>query len=92
MKKALANDEFEMYLQPQLDIISNKVVGFESLIRWNHPKYAKRSPSLFIGLAEQKGYILDISRFVVKESLKLAKKLEDFNVSVSINLSPIQIM
>ena len=92
LKKAIANDEFEMYLQPQLDIISNKVVGFESLIRWNHPKYAKRSPSLFIGLAEQKGYILDISRFVVKESLKLAKKLEDFNVSVSINLSPIQIM
>lgn len=92
LKKAIENDEFEMYLQPQMDVVSNKIVGFEALIRWNHPKYAKRSPAAFITLAEQKGYILDISRFVVKESLKLAKKLEKYNVSVSVNLSPIQIM
>ena len=88
----LKNDEFEMYLQPQFDIANKRIVGFESLIRWNNPKYKSKSPQAFIELAEQRGHMLDIGRFVIKESFKLAKKLEPYNVSVSINVSPVQIL
>ena len=88
----LKNDEFEMYLQPQFDIVNKKIAGFESLIRWNNPKYKGKSPQAFIELAEQRGHMLDIGRFVIKESFKLAKKLEPYNVSISINVSPVQLL
>ncbi len=92
LKEAIETNSFLQYLQPQFDVVSNRVVGFESLIRWDHPKYINKSPQEFIELAEQKGYILDISRFVVDNTFVLAKKLEPYNVSISMNLSPIQII
>ncbi len=92
LKIAIEKEEFEMYLQPQYDIVANKIVGFEALIRWNHPKYLKKSPQAFIELAEQRGYILDISKFVLKESLRIAKQLEDYHITISMNLSPVQIL
>ena len=92
LKYAIENDEFEMYLQPQVDVNNNRIVGFESLIRWTNPKYSQKSPQVFIDLAEQKGLILDISKFVIKETLRLAKEFEDYNITISLNLSPIQIM
>lgn len=90
--KGLADDEFKMYLQPQYDVISNRIDGFEALIRWANPKYIDKSPQLYIELAEQRGYMLDIGRYVVKETFKLAKLLEPYNVHVSMNVSPIQLL
>ena len=88
----LANDEFRMYLQPQFDVIHNRIDGFESLIRWSNPKYFDKSPQAFVELAEQRGYILDIGRYVIKETFRLAKLLEDWNVHISMNVSPIQLL
>lgn len=90
--KGLANDEFRMYLQPQYDVISNKIDGFEALIRWMNPKYIEKSPQMFIELAEQRGYMLDIGRYVVKETFRLAKQLEEYGVHISMNVSPIQLL
>lgn len=92
LKNALENNEFKMFLQPQYNVVTNKIVGFEALIRWMNPKYVKKSPQAFIELAEQRGYILDISRFVIRETFRLAKQLEKYNVTISLNLSPIQIL
>ncbi len=92
LKVAIEEEQFIQFLQPQFDLITNKIVGFESLIRWDDPKYFSKSPQEFIELAEQKGYILDISRFVVDNTFKLAKLLEDYNVTISMNLSSIQII
>ena len=88
----LANDEFRMYLQPQFDVVHNRIDGFESLIRWSNPKYFDKSPQAFVELAEQRGYILDIGRYVIKETFRLAKLLEDWNVHISMNVSPIQLL
>lgn len=88
----LASDEFAMYLQPQYDVISNRIDGFEALIRWVNPKYIDKSPQVYIELAEQRGYMLDIGRYVVKETFKLAKLLEPYNVHVSMNVSPVQLL
>lgn len=92
LKQAIEQQQFLQYLQPQFDLYKNKIVGFESLIRWNDPKYMDKSPQEFIELAEQKGYILDISKFVINNTFALAKKLEKYNITISMNLSPIQII
>lgn len=92
IEMGLIGNEFQMWLQPQFDIFNNRIDGFEALIRWMNPKYHDKSPQLFIELAEQRGHMLDIGRFVIKESFKLAKKLEPYGVHVSINVSPVQLL
>ena len=92
IEQGLINHEFEMYLQPQFDIVSNRIAGFEALIRWHNPKYMDKSPQIFIELAEQRGHMLDIGRFVITESFKLAKKLEPYNIHISVNVSPVQLL
>ena len=92
IEQGLINHEFQMFLQPQFDIVSNKIAGFEALIRWLNPKYKDKSPQLFIELAEQRGHMLDIGRFVITESFKLAKKLEPYHIHVSVNVSPVQLL
>ena len=92
IEMGLIGHEFEMWLQPQFDIVNNRIDGFEALIRWMNPKYRDKSPQLFIELAEQRGHMLDIGRFVITESFKLAKKLEPYDVHVSINVSPVQLL
>lgn len=92
IEMGLIGNEFQMWLQPQFDVFNNRIDGFEALIRWINPKYQDKSPQLFIELAEQRGHMLDIGRFVIKESFKLAKKLEPYGVHVSINVSPVQLL
>lgn len=90
--KGLKENEFKMYLQPQYNIVTNKIDGFEALLRWANPKYKDKSPQVYVELAEQRGYMLDIGRFVLKETMLIAKNLEEYNVHISINVSPIQIL
>jgi len=90
--KAIENDEFIIYLQPQFNNETNKIVGFESLIRWDNPKYQYESIEKVIKVAEDNNLIVDIGRITIKKSLEIAKKLEKENVVISINVSPIQIL
>lgn len=89
---AIKKNEFVMNLQPQVNNETNKVVGFEALIRWNNPKYAYESPSTFIEIAERNNFIIDIGRYVIEETFSIAKKLEPYNIRVSINISPVQLL
>ena len=90
--KGLKENEFKMYLQPQYNVAKERIDGFEALLRWSNPLYRDKSPQVYVELAEQRGHILDIGRFVIKESFKLAKLLEDYDIHISINVSPIQIL
>lgn len=90
--KGLRDKEFKMYLQPQYNVEKNRIDGFEALLRWANPKYREKSPQAYVELAEQRGHMLDVGRFVIKESFRLAKMLEDYNIHISINVSPIQIL
>ena len=92
IETGLIDKEFQMWLQPQFDIVNNRVDGFEALIRWMNPKYRDKSPQIFIELAEKRGHMLDIGRFVITESFKLAKKLEPYNIHISVNVSPVQLL
>jgi EAL domain-containing protein (putative c-di-GMP-specific phosphodiesterase class I) len=90
--KGLKENEFRMFLQPQYNVTTERIDGFEALLRWNNPKYKDKSPQVYVELAEQRGHMLDIGRFVIKESFRLAKALESYDIHISINVSPIQIL
>lgn len=92
LANAVKNNEFEMYYQPQYDVNDEKIVGFEALIRWNNPKYIGHSPQEFIELAEESGAIIEIGNFVIKSVFKSAKEFEQYDVHLSMNVSPAQIL
>lgn len=89
---AIRNDELEIFLQPQVNMATRKIVGFESLIRLKNPNYQLESPLQFIEIAEKNNLITDIGRKSLLESFRFAKEMEKFNTRVTINISPIQIL
>ncbi len=89
---ALQNNELTMYYQPQVFNNRRKVYGLEALIRWKNPKYFHESPIHFIRLAEENNLIVDLGRFVINETFRFAKELEPYNVRISINVSPVQLL
>lgn len=92
--KAIANNEFVLLYQPQLDIHTRKVIGAEALIRWNHPELGLITPDRFIPLAEETGLIMDIGKWVLETACKQAKSWSDAGVAfgkVSVNIAGPQV-
>jgi diguanylate cyclase (GGDEF)-like protein len=89
LRKAVTTGEFELFYQPLVDVQSERIRGFEALIRWHHPDRGMISPLDFIPLAEETGLIVAIGEWVLREACKEAAMWPD-DVSVAINLSPVQ--
>jgi len=90
LKAAITNQEFEVYYQPKIELQTNKLVGMEALIRWNHPKKGLVPPCDFINFSEQAGLIINIGEWILNEACFQAEKWsQQFNTSleVSVNLS-----
>lgn len=91
LKNAIAKKEFYIDYQPQFDLISKKIVGFEAFTRWIHPKKGLISPSEFIPLAEQTGSIYALGYWTILQALKdysevispLSKGKISLNIAVS---------
>ena len=75
LRNAFANEEFELYFQPIIELSTMKLAGFESLIRWNHPDLGLVSPGNFIPYAEESGFISQITRWCVKAACCAAPPL-----------------
>lgn len=93
LRDAIKNKEFEIFLQPILDLSNNKIVKAEALIRWRQDGNALVSPEEFIPLAEQTGLIIPIGKWVISEAFRLLAELNEQgeSISIAINLSPRQI-
>lgn len=88
--RAIQKHEFELYYQPQYDLIQEKIVGVEALIRWNHPTRGLLSPIHFIPVAEESGLIVPIGEWVIREACRQNKEWLDQGlpiVPVAVNLS-----
>jgi diguanylate cyclase (GGDEF)-like protein len=89
LRGALERDEFELLYQPLWDLGTNRVVGFEALVRWNHPVRGTVSPALFIQVAEETGLIRPIGQWILNRACADARHLPD-DVKVAVNLSGAQ--
>ncbi|MBE0514001.1 EAL domain-containing protein [Sulfurimonas sp.] len=69
LRKALSNDEFVVYFQPQVDGKTDKIIGMEALVRWEHPDVGMIFPDKFIPLAQETGLILAIDQKVMKAAM-----------------------
>ena len=94
LPKALDNNEFELYLQPQLDIKNNKIIGFEALLRWNSPVLGQVSPQKIIEVAEETHFIMPLGKWILHkacEFLKTTKEKGYTGLKMSINISILQL-
>ena len=89
LRRAFANGEFELHYQPLVDIATDRIDGFESLLRWRHPDKGMISPAEFIPVAEDIGLIVAIGEWVLREACGEAVKWPA-DVKVAVNLSPVQ--
>ncbi|MDC7786841.1 EAL domain-containing protein [Rhodoplanes sp. TEM] len=89
MRAAYARDEFEVHYQPWIDLASNRIEGFEALLRWTHPENGPIGPAEFIPLAEEIGLISAIGERVLHQACTEAAKWPN-HVFLAINLSPVQ--
>ncbi|MGY8708164.1 EAL domain-containing protein [Bradyrhizobium sp. 18BD] len=89
LRRAFANGEFELHYQPLVSIASDRISGFESLLRWRHPDKGMISPAEFIPVAEDIGLISQLGEWVLREACAEAVKWPS-DVKVAVNLSPAQ--
>lgn len=89
MRHALANREFELAYQPEVDMESGRTIGVEALLRWRHPERGLLLPHEFIDVAEISGLIVPIGDWVLREACRRGAEWRDagYPVVVAVNLS-----
>jgi len=90
LRAALGNHEFELFYQPVVELRSGRVGGFEALLRWPHAEHGMIPPAEFIPLAEEIGLIAPLGEWVLHRACFEAAAWPD-DVSVAVNLSPVQL-
>lgn len=77
LRLALKKEEFDIYLQPKVDLKTRKLVGAEALVRWNHPERGVIYPDNFISIAEDIGLIYDLDLLVLKRLCEHIRRWQD---------------
>ncbi len=93
MRNALEAHEFEIVYQPQISFTDGRILGVESLLRWNSSEFGLVGPNTFIPLAEETGLIVSIGEWVLLQSCKeiaALQRLLGVEFSVAVNISPRQ--
>lgn len=83
---AIDTGEFELHLQPIVALAGQRIAGFECLVRWRHPERGLLSPQAFIGVAEDSGLIVELTRWVINEVCRLANR---FNNVLASGMEPL---
>ncbi len=93
LQRAIENDELVLHYQPKVESASEKIIGLEALVRWNHPEMGLVPPGQFIPLAEETGLIIPIGEWVLETACKQNHAWQQAGytpVSIGVNLSALQ--
>ncbi len=94
MKAAVAERQFQMYLQPKYSIAQNCIVGAEALVRWIHPERGMIYPNEFIPVIEENGFIRQVDYYIWEEAANFIRRCENTGITdcpVSVNVSRIHL-
>jgi diguanylate cyclase (GGDEF)-like protein/PAS domain S-box-containing protein len=90
LRQAIASNQFHLVYQPLINAKTQKLIGFEALIRWNHPKRGFVPPNVFIPIAEESGLMVAIGDWVIEQACRAAASWPE-PITVALNISPKQI-
>lgn len=94
MEEALAKKQFLIWLQPKYDLRTEKIVGAEALVRWQHPEHGFLSPAMFIPVFEDNGFIMKLDAYIWEETCRLLARWREEGrllLPVSINVSRVDL-
>lgn len=94
IRQGIANGEFVLYYQPQVNMITGSIIGVEALVRWLHPVLGVLPPSYFISIAEETGLIIPLGETILRTACRQSAEWEKSgytNISMSVNISAKQI-
>lgn len=95
LRRALDENEFLLYYQPLIDLNTNRISGFEALLRWRDSERGMIPPLKFISVAEETGLIIQIGKWVLQTACEFIKNLNEKtggSFSISVNISVVQLM
>ncbi|MDH5719652.1 MAG: EAL domain-containing protein [Spirochaetia bacterium] len=94
LRKALENNELSLNFQPQYNMSDKKIIGSEVLVRWKHPQKGEISPQTFISIAEESGFIYELTDWIIEQACIWYKswldKRYDFTISINFSASQFQ--
>ena len=93
LRRALTQNELDVFYQPKLCLRSGRLLGLEALLRWNHPERGMIRPDQFISVAEETGLLIPIGKWISRQACRMSQLLSTegiANLQVAINLSPKQ--
>ena len=93
MRRGLERREFLLHFQPQVDAATGRPLGAEALVRWQHPERGLVPPLLFIPLAEERGFIIELGEWILREACRQAVAWQSLGIPalpVAVNLSALQ--
>lgn len=93
LRKAIEKNELVLHFQPQIDVATQKIIGMETLLRWQSKEMGLIEPNKFIPIAEETGLIINIGEWVLYKACMQAKLWHEagFGIPVAVNLSPRQL-
>ena len=96
LRHALVRNEFALHYQPRIDLTSNRLIGLEALLRWQHPRFGLLPPARFLPILESSGLIHSAGEWVIgtacRQLAAWQRRFELPDLSIAINLSPQQLM
>ena len=94
LRRALERDEFSLHFQPILCLTAKRIKRFEALLRWNNKQFGNVPPDRFIPILEKTGLIAPVGVWVLNEALSQLQRWRwaGFDISIAVNISPIQLL
>jgi diguanylate cyclase (GGDEF)-like protein/PAS domain S-box-containing protein len=96
LRKAIDDDQLVLYYQPEVSLSDHRTIGYEALVRWNHPVRGILAPAEFIPVAEESDLIIHLGRWVLKQACRQmagwqSKFFSSQPLAISVNVSPRQL-